>query len=223
MTLWFYKLLQTGANHHKQMQTSTNFHKLTQIFFLTQMKEKMQSVSHKNEELQPRRSTSQQTWRQSRSTSKGCGMSPSAPPLPRRPNKELARAQPAAHARRAAQRFHHASSIRVRKMEGSGRALALASSRTNVLVSSDHLPPTSPPRTTRRDRERGPTSSGQSAFFPDTVDVGCTRASSTITMERAHQCRWRAACPQTVGGPRQPLPTVSCRVLVVPTRPDREP
>ena len=53
------------------------------------------------------------------------------------PKKELAKARPAAHAKSAAHRSRQASSTRVRKMEGSERALALARSRTKVHVSPD--------------------------------------------------------------------------------------
>ena len=74
------------------------------------------------------------------------------------------------------------------------RALALARSRTNVHVSPDHLPPTSPAKTTNSGPGAGSDEFRISAFFPTpsdlqrhAVDVGAW-VSSAVTVERAHQC-----------------------------------
>ena len=112
----------------------------------------------------------------------------------------------------------------VRNMEGSGRALALACSRTNVLV---FLRPPATHFSPKNERQGetgngGPTSSGKVRSFR------CRAARATPSMwaapgrttpsqwSGAHQCDVDGelhACPQTVGGPRQPLPTVGCRML----------
>ena len=67
---------------------------------------------------------------------------------------EAANARAALHARVAAQRILQACSALFLKIGGSERAFARAKMRRNVCVSSDHLPPTSPAKTTRRARER---------------------------------------------------------------------
>ena len=85
---------------------------------------------------------------------------PSAPPLTRRSRMEAANARAALHVRVAAQRILQACSTLFLKIGGSERAFARAKMRRNVCVSSDHLPPTSPAKTTRRARERRPTNSG---------------------------------------------------------------
>ena len=62
----------------------------------------------------------------------------------------------AAHANMLPQRMRHACSTRRLKRGVSDRALALAN-RSNDMVSADHRPPTSPPRTTSLALLRGPT------------------------------------------------------------------
>ena len=125
------------------------------------------------------------------------------PPHPRRSNKELAEARPPAHAKSAAHRSRQASSSRVRKMEGSERALALARSRTNVHVSQDD----------QSGPGAGSTSSGQVHSFRRRVTCNATPSMWAVP-GRTVPSQWRGL-PQ--------LPAIGHRVLVGPVGPGLEP
>ena len=76
---------------------------------------------------------------------------------PRKPSSDHARARAAAHAKIEPHRARHANSALKRNTRGSVLVSAFAMRRKNMAVSVDHLPPTSPARTTNRALDRGPT------------------------------------------------------------------
>ena len=98
--------------------------------------------------------------RSSFTTSWEAGTSPSTPPASRKSSNEAAKARAAAHAKIPPQRRRHACSTLFLQMCGSLLAFALARRLKNLRVSSDHRPPTSSAKTTKRTLARGVTSSG---------------------------------------------------------------
>ena len=74
--------------------------------------------------------------------------------------RDSAKALVALHASRELQRRNHAAFTLPWRRGGTESARALANPRRNWAVSSDHLPPTSAARTTRRARPASPASSG---------------------------------------------------------------
>ena len=115
----------------------------------------------------------------SRSTSCDGGSCPSDPCPPRRPSNDAANDLAAAHEMIPYQRSLHACYSRRCVSRGSDRARALANSRRKMLASSDHLPPTSKARTTRRARAPSPTNSGGRSLL---ISASCCKSEAILRL-----------------------------------------
>ena len=93
-------------------------------------------------------------------TSQVCGMPPSLLTHVRDSRRDRAKDLTALQAMITRHRINHAASALRWRRKGSPRALALAKCRKKSRVSSDHCPPTSQARTTRRDLPNWPDNSG---------------------------------------------------------------
>ena len=141
-------------------------------------------------------------------------MSPLAPGPPRNPSSDHARTRAAAPAKIDPHRARHANPALKRKTGGSVLALAFAMRRKNMTVSADHLPPTSPARTTSRALECGPTSSG---YVRSLRRLAAWKATPSVPLLRVEpfrcggehtptSCRSPTACSQRLEGLRPQLP-----------------
>ena len=137
----------------------------------------------------------------SRSTSYDGGASPSDPCPPRQPNRDAANDLAAAQEMIAYHRNLHACSTRCCVSRGSDLARALANRRTKILASSDHLPPTSRAKTTRRAREPGPTSSGYVLSFVRRASARATPSQSAAP---------RLGTPSPLSADTKVVSTASC-------------
>ena len=142
------------------------------IFFLTAKDEG--TLNHNSKPRYPTSATTQ-AKRSSRTTSFPEGMEAPVPGLGRLSRRD--RALPALHAKMELHLRNHAAFTRFCSRTGTDSAFAFARLRRKWAVSSDHRPPVSAAKTTRRARPPSPTNSGNVVSF-------LRRASSRATPAR---------------------------------------
>ena len=123
---------------------------LQRCLFFRKMRERSVSLCKPCQPHLTQETESSGRWRQAPTTSDEDGVSPSHTRAGRFSRRDRAQALAAAQARMEDQRWWHACRTHPASTCGADLALALANWLTNARASSDHLPPTSAARTTRR-------------------------------------------------------------------------
>ena len=131
----------------------------------------------------PHSTGERETYLASTSTSAEEGVGPSDPNATRRSRRERANALAALQAKRQLQRHNHACRARLLVALGRPRTFALAKCRRKSWHSSDHLPPTSQAKTTKRERPNRPANSGYVASF---LCLALARAAPFTVALRGH-------------------------------------
>ena len=134
------------------------------------------TLNHKSKTRYPTGAATQ-AKRSSRTTSFPEGMEAPVPGLGRLCRRGRAKALPALHSRMELHLLNHAAFTRFCSRSGTDSAFAFARLRRKWAVSSDHRPPVSAAKTTRRARPPSPTNSGYVVSF-------LRRASSRATPAR---------------------------------------